>query len=58
MFQLTKLHILSFKPLVDYIDEQFENYLQEELKIKRELVDYHDNRVHVCLYFLAPTGHS
>jgi len=48
----------SFKPLVDYIDEQFENYLQEELKIKRELVDYHDNRVHVCLYFLAPTGHS
>lgn len=48
----------SFKPLVDYIDEQFEKYLQEELKIKRDLVNFHDSRVHVCLYFLAPTGHS
>jgi len=48
----------SFKPLVDYIDEQFENYLQEELKIKRDLVTFHDSRIHVCLYFLVPTGHS
>jgi len=48
----------SFKPLVDFIDEQFENYLQEELKIKRDLVTFHDSRVHVCLYFLVPTGHS
>jgi len=48
----------SFKPLVDYADEQFENYLQEELKIKRDLVTFHDSRIHVCLYFLVPTGHS
>ncbi|GCC21974.1 hypothetical protein chiPu_0000357 [Chiloscyllium punctatum] len=27
----------SYKPIVDYIDAQFENYLQEELKIKRSL---------------------
>ncbi|CAB1337655.1 unnamed protein product [Coregonus sp. 'balchen'] len=27
----------SFKPIVDYIDTQFETYLQEEMKIKRSL---------------------
>eukprot|EP00116_Pleurobrachia_bachei_P011960 sb/3472222/ len=48
----------SYDPLVAYIDEQFETYLQEELKIKRNLVTFHDTRIHVCLYFLVPTGHS
>ena len=48
----------SYKPIVDYIDQQFENYLQEELKVKRILHTYHDTRIHVCLYFVAPTGHS
>ena len=43
---------------MDYIDTQFENYLQEELKIKRSLFNYHDTRIHICLYFIAPTGHS
>ncbi|KAM5257924.1 septin-14 isoform 2-T2 [Hipposideros larvatus] len=48
----------SYQPIVDYIDAQFETYLQEELKIKRSFVDYHDSRIHVCLYFISPTGHS
>ncbi|PAA59905.1 hypothetical protein BOX15_Mlig024017g1 [Macrostomum lignano] len=48
----------SSKPIIDYINQQFENFLQEELKIKRSLHTYHDTRVHVCLYFIAPTGHS
>ncbi len=48
----------SYKPIVDYIDTQFENYLQEELKIKRSLFNYHDTRIHICLYFISPTGHS
>jgi septin 6/8/11 len=48
----------SYKAIVDYIDEQFEAYLQEELKVKRSLHTYHDTRIHACLYFLAPTGHS
>lgn len=43
---------------MDYIDAQFEAYLQEELKIKRSLFSYHDTRIHVCLYFISPTGHS
>uniref|UniRef100_A0A8C9J442 Septin n=1 Tax=Panthera tigris altaica TaxID=74533 RepID=A0A8C9J442_PANTA len=50
--------VSSYRPIVDYIDAQFENYLQEELKIRRSLFDYHDTRVHVCLYFITPTGHS
>ena len=48
----------SFKPVVDYIDAQFEGYLQEELKIKRQLATFHDTRIHVCLYFICPTGHG
>ncbi|XP_036080132.1 septin-10 isoform X1 [Rousettus aegyptiacus] len=48
----------SYQPIIDYIDAQFEAYLQEELKIKRSLFNYHDSRIHVCLYFISPTGHS
>jgi len=48
----------SFKAIVDYIDQQFEAYLQEELKIKRCLPLYHDSRIHACLYFICPTGHG
>ncbi|XP_076850243.1 septin-8-A-like isoform X2 [Brachyhypopomus gauderio] len=48
----------SYKPIEDYIDNQFENFLQEELKIKRSLHDYSDTRIHVCLFFITPTGHS
>lgn len=48
----------SFKAVVDYIDSQFEAYLQEELKIKRSLSTCHDSRIHVCLYFICPTGHG
>lgn len=46
----------SFKAVVDYIDSQFESYLQEELKIKRSLSTCHDSRIHICLYFICPTG--
>ncbi|XP_052793658.1 septin-11-like isoform X2 [Mya arenaria] len=48
----------SWKSIVDYIDNQFEVFLSEELKIKRSLFNYHDSRIHACLYFVAPTGHS
>ncbi|XP_036028021.1 septin-14 isoform X2 [Onychomys torridus] len=48
----------SYQPVVEYLDAQFELYLQEELKIKRSLGDYQDSRIHVCFYFISPTGHS
>merc|ERR1719192_1601450 len=47
-----------FGPVVDYVDSQFEAYLQEELKIKRNLSNFHDSRVHACLYFITPNGHG
>ncbi|KTG43523.1 hypothetical protein cypCar_00047553 [Cyprinus carpio] len=50
--------LLCYQHIVDYIDTQFESYLQEELKIKRSLHNYHDSRIHACLYFIAPSGHS
>lgn len=28
------------------------------MKIKRSLSLYHDTRIHVCLYFICPTGHG
>jgi len=48
----------STNAVLQYIDKNFEAYLQEEMMIKRLLGSYHDTRVHVCLYFIAPTGHS
>ncbi|CAH3198284.1 unnamed protein product, partial [Porites evermanni] len=48
----------SASPIVEYINSQFEKYLQQELKIRRSLNSYDDTRVHVCLYFISPTGHS
>ena len=48
----------SFKPIMEYIEKQFDMYLQEELKVKRSLHTYHDTRIHACLYFITPTGHS
>uniref|UniRef100_A0AAX7T2H8 Septin n=1 Tax=Astatotilapia calliptera TaxID=8154 RepID=A0AAX7T2H8_ASTCA len=48
----------SYKPILEYIDAQFAKFLEEELKIKRSLFNYHDTRIHICLYFIAPNGHS
>ncbi|GBM68009.1 Septin-2 [Araneus ventricosus] len=48
----------NFEPIVNYVDSQFEKYLQEELKIIRNLTGYRDTRIHVCLYLVCPTGHT
>uniref|UniRef100_A0A915DHR8 Septin n=1 Tax=Ditylenchus dipsaci TaxID=166011 RepID=A0A915DHR8_9BILA len=48
----------SVKIICDYINEQFETYLKEELKIRRCLAYYDDTRIHACLYFISPTGHG
>lgn len=50
--------LCSHKPILEYIDAQFASYLEEEMKIKRSLHNYHDTRIHICLYFISPTGHS
>ncbi|KAK0406588.1 hypothetical protein QR680_018672 [Steinernema hermaphroditum] len=48
----------SARVIVDYINEQFEKYLIEELKVKRCLAYFDDSRIHACLYFISPTGHG
>ncbi|XP_071813615.1 neuronal-specific septin-3-like isoform X3 [Apostichopus japonicus] len=44
-------------PIIEYINEQYEKYLSEEISITRKK-HIPDSRVHVCLYFVAPTGHN
>ncbi|KAI7789331.1 septin-5-like, partial [Triplophysa rosa] len=46
----------SWKPVVDYIDEQFEQYFRDESGLNRKNIQ--DNRVHCCLYFVSPFGHG
>ncbi|KAL4661663.1 hypothetical protein H8957_015342 [Semnopithecus entellus] len=43
-------------PILGYINEQYEQYLQEELLITRQR-HIPDTRVHCCVYFVPPTGH-
>ncbi|OMH85399.1 Septin-like protein [Zancudomyces culisetae] len=46
-----------FTQLQEYIESQFDEVLLEESRIRRNS-KYKDNRVHVLLYFLTPTGHG
>ncbi len=47
---------LSWKPITDYIDQQFEQYFRDESGLNRKNIQ--DNRVHCCLYFIPPFGHG
>ncbi|KAM6945354.1 septin-11-like [Aplochiton taeniatus] len=48
----------SHQAILDYINGRYEAYLHEELKIDRSLHDYIDSRIHACIYFITPSGHS
>lgn len=44
----------SWLPIIKHIEEQFRQYLiQEEQPVRNQIKD---NRVHVCIYFIAPTN--
>ncbi|XP_063305520.1 septin-4-like isoform X2 [Pelobates fuscus] len=45
-----------WKPISDYIDQQFEQYFRDESGLNRK--NLQDTRVHCCLYFLSPLGHG
>lgn len=47
----------SWEPIIKYIKDQHSAYLRKELTAMR---DKHivDTRIHACLYFIAPTGHT
>jgi len=46
----------SFKPIVQYIDDQFEKYFKDESGLNRRNIV--DNRIHCCFYFINPAGHG
>lgn len=46
----------SWKAIVDDVDQRFDAFLEMENKVSRTSFD--DNRVHACVYFIQPTGHS
>jgi len=46
----------SWAPIVDFIDDQHESYMRQEQQPARE--EKLDMRVHACLYFIRPTGHT
>lgn len=52
---LTNLN--SFGEIVGYLERQYDDILAEESRIKRN-PRFRDNRVHVLLYFITPTGHG
>ncbi|XP_038533028.1 septin-4 isoform X8 [Canis lupus familiaris] len=45
-----------WKPVAEYIDQQFEQYFRDESGLNRKNIQ--DNRVHCCLYFISPFGHG
>ncbi|XP_007257178.2 septin 9b isoform X1 [Astyanax mexicanus] len=45
-----------WQPIMKFINEQYEQYLQEEINISRKK-RIPDSRVHCCIYFIPPTGH-
>ena len=47
----------SWQPIMKFINDQYERYLQEEVSIDRKK-RIPDTRVHCCLYFIPATGHS
>ncbi|GEQ69598.1 hypothetical protein JCM33374_g3270 [Metschnikowia sp. JCM 33374] len=46
----------SWSPIIDFIDDQHDSYVKQEKQPSRS--DKKDLRVHACLYFIRPTGHS
>lgn len=46
----------SWLPVIEFLDDQHESYMRQEQQPVRQKIN--DLRVHVCLYFIRPTGHT
>ncbi|KAK2875956.1 hypothetical protein FQN49_001498 [Arthroderma sp. PD_2] len=46
----------SWMPIIEFLDDQHESYMLQEQQPRR--IDKIDLRVHACLYFIRPTGHT
>lgn len=52
-----EIHFLSWDPIIKYIKDQHSAYLRKELTAMRDRY-IQDTRIHCCLYFINPTGHT
>lgn len=48
---------LCINEICNFLEQQFDFVLAEETKVRRN-PRFEDTRVHVCLYFIEPTGHG
>lgn len=48
--------MISWKPILDNIEARFDAFLEQENRVNRTKLA--DNRIHACIYFIAPTGHA
>ncbi|KAM0787955.1 hypothetical protein ACM66B_006159 [Microbotryomycetes sp. NB124-2] len=46
----------GWRPILDNIEARYDAYLEQENRVNRAKTV--DNRIHACLYFIEPTGHS
>ena len=46
----------SWMPIIEFLDDQHESYMLQEQQPRRQ--DKIDLRVHACLYFIRPSGHT
>lgn len=46
----------AWQPIVEFLDDQHESFMRQEQQPSR--ADKQDLRVHACLYFIRPTGHT
>ncbi|CAH8451869.1 unnamed protein product [Schistosoma curassoni] len=47
-----------WQPVLDYIISRFDDYISGESRVNRPCQSIPDQRIHACIYFIAPTGHS
>lgn len=43
-------------PIIEFVESKYEEFLTAESRVHRKALC--DNRVHTCLYFIAPSGHG
>ncbi|KAG5438327.1 hypothetical protein PCANB_002815 [Pneumocystis canis] len=46
----------SWQPILENIEQRFDAYLEAENRVSRANIV--DNRIHACIFFIDPTGHS
>uniref|UniRef100_A0A4W6D077 Septin n=1 Tax=Lates calcarifer TaxID=8187 RepID=A0A4W6D077_LATCA len=51
-----QVSLFNWQPVINYIDSKCEDFLNAESRVNRRSMP--DNRVHCCLYFIAPSGHG